>query len=147
MLNRKATKTIFFTYNFCSFSTSQWLIYALERIKKCSAGPKFRFPHQSPHSILRGLGGNVSPTWQVFQPAPGAFCCILVSPVQAIVYKLKSLIPTFFLVKVSLYCAKSLQPCLTLCDPMDRSPPGSSAHRILQARIPERVATPCSRFP
>ena len=25
--------------------------------------------------------------------------------------------------------------CLTLCDPMDRSPPGSSVHGILQARI------------
>ena len=25
-------------------------------------------------------------------------------------------------------CAKSLQSCLTLCDPMDCSPPGSSAH-------------------
>ena len=29
-------------------------------------------------------------------------------------------------------CAKSLQLCLTLCDPMDCSPPGSSAHGILQ---------------
>ena len=27
--------------------------------------------------------------------------------------------------------AKSLQPCPTLCDPMDNSPPGSSVHRIL----------------
>ena len=27
------------------------------------------------------------------------------------------------------------QSCLTLCDPMDCSPPGSSVHRILQARI------------
>ena len=27
--------------------------------------------------------------------------------------------------------------CLTLCDPMDCSPPGSSAHGILQARILE----------
>ena len=27
------------------------------------------------------------------------------------------------------------QSCLTLCDPMDCSPPGSSAHRILQGRI------------
>ena len=27
--------------------------------------------------------------------------------------------------------AKSLQSCLTLCDPMDSSPPGSSIHRIL----------------
>ena len=31
--------------------------------------------------------------------------------------------------------AKSLQSCLTLCDPVDYSPPGSSVHRILQARI------------
>ena len=29
------------------------------------------------------------------------------------------------------------QSCLTLCDPMDCSPPGSSAHGILQARILE----------
>ena len=26
------------------------------------------------------------------------------------------------------------QPCLTLCDPMDCSPPGSSVHEIFQAR-------------
>ncbi|CAM9547857.1 unnamed protein product [Rangifer tarandus platyrhynchus] len=39
-------------------------------------------------------------------------------------------------------CAKSLQLCLTLCDPVDRSPPGSSIHGILQARILEWVALP-----
>ena len=33
----------------------------------------------------------------------------------------------------------------TLCDPMDCSPPGSSAHGILQARILEWVAFPFSR--
>ena len=32
-------------------------------------------------------------------------------------------------------CAKSLQSCLTLCDPMKRSLSGSSVHGILQARI------------
>ena len=32
------------------------------------------------------------------------------------------------------------QSCLTLCDPMDYSQPGSSVHGILQARIPEWVA-------
>ena len=37
-------------------------------------------------------------------------------------------------------CAKSLQLCLSLCDPVDCSPPGSSVHRILQARILEWVA-------
>ena len=36
--------------------------------------------------------------------------------------------------------AKSLQSYLTLCDPMDSSPPGSSIHRILWARILEWVA-------
>ena len=37
------------------------------------------------------------------------------------------------------------QSCLTLCDPMDCSPPGSSVHRILQARILEWVAISFSR--
>ena len=41
-------------------------------------------------------------------------------------------------------CAKSLQSCLTFCDPMDCSPPGSSVHGILQARILEWVAIPFS---
>ena len=41
--------------------------------------------------------------------------------------------------------AKSLQSCLTLCDPMDCSPPGSSVHGILQARTLEWVAIPFSR--
>ena len=36
------------------------------------------------------------------------------------------------------------QSCLTLCDPMDYSPPGSSVHGILQARILEWVAIPFS---
>ena len=40
---------------------------------------------------------------------------------------------------------KSLQSCLTLCDAMDCSPPGSSVHGILQARILEWVAIPFSR--
>ena len=32
------------------------------------------------------------------------------------------------------------QSCLTLSDPMDCSPPGSSIHRIFQARVLEWVA-------
>ena len=36
--------------------------------------------------------------------------------------------------------AKSLQSCLTLCDPIDGSPPGSPIPGILQARTLERVA-------
>ena len=37
------------------------------------------------------------------------------------------------------------QSCLTLCNPMDCSPPGSSVHGILQARILEWAAIPFSR--
>ena len=33
--------------------------------------------------------------------------------------------------------------CLTLCDPMDCSLPGSSIHGVFQARILERVAISC----
>ena len=38
--------------------------------------------------------------------------------------------------------AKSLQSCLTLCDPRDSSPPGSSVHGICQARMLEWVPLP-----
>ena len=38
-----------------------------------------------------------------------------------------------------------VQSCPILCDPMDCSPPGSSVHRIFQARILEWVAILLSR--
>ena len=40
---------------------------------------------------------------------------------------------------------KPLQSCPTLCDPMDCSPPSSSVHGILQARILKWVAISFSR--
>ena len=42
-------------------------------------------------------------------------------------------------------CIQSLQLCLTLCDTMDCSLPGSSVHGILQTRILEWVAMPSSQ--
>ena len=47
----------------------------------------------------------------------------------------------------SLYCvhAKSPPSCVTLCDPMDCSPQGSSVHGIHQARLLEWVAMYSSR--
>ena len=47
--------------------------------------------------------------------------------------------------KLGCMYAKSLQSCLTLCNPMDCSLPGSFVHGILQARILGRVAIPFSR--
>ena len=41
---------------------------------------------------------------------------------------------------VTLYVLKSFSH-VRLCDPMDYSPPGSSVYGLLQARIPEWVAT------
>ena len=42
-------------------------------------------------------------------------------------------------------CMKSPQSCLTLCNHIDWSPPGSSVHGILQARILEWVTIPYPR--
>ena len=39
----------------------------------------------------------------------------------------------------------ALQPCLTLCNPVDYSRPGSSVHGVLQAKILEWVAIPFSK--
>ena len=39
-----------------------------------------------------------------------------------------------------------IQACPSLCNPMDCSPPGSSVHEILQARILEWVAASSSRW-
>ena len=55
---------------------------------------------------------------------------------------------TFFTVtSVYFVYANLLQSCPTLCDTMDYSPPASSVHRILQARILKWVAIPFSRGP
>ena len=46
----------------------------------------------------------------------------------------------FLLTVMTAAAAKSLQSCLTLCDPIDGSPPGSPVPGILQARTLEWVA-------
>ena len=53
----------------------------------------------------------------------------------------------FFLIQRPLFIVWSLSHDTTLCDPMDCSPPGSSIHRISQARILERIAISFSRGP
>ena len=56
--------------------------------------------------------------------------------------KTKALTIQTFVSKVKMLVAQS---CLTLCNPLDCSPPGSSVHGILQARILEWVAIPFSK--
>jgi len=50
-----------------------------------------------------------------------------------------------FLIGVKVKESEVTQSCLTLCDPMDCNPPGSSIHGIFQARILEWVAISFSR--
>ena len=46
----------------------------------------------------------------------------------------------YFYASLMIAAAKLLQLCLTLCDPIDGSPPGSPVPGILQARTPEWVS-------
>ena len=55
------------------------------------------------------------------------------------------MILTTFVGNSHFYTAKSLQSCLTLCDPTDGSPPGSPFPGILQARTLEWVAISFSK--
>ena len=49
-------------------------------------------------------------------------------------------IANVFIMTTATATAKSLQSCLTLCNSIDGSPPGSSVPRILQARTLEWAA-------
>ena len=74
----------------------------------------------------------------------GAWCRLLSMGSQRVGHDwATSLHFTSFLWYVS-YCLAS-KLCLTLCDPMDCSPPGSSIHRISQVRLLEWVAVSFSR--
>ena len=48
--------------------------------------------------------------------------------------------------KIKLFCCSVTKSHLTLCDPMDCSPPGSSLHVISQVRILEWAAISFSKF-
>ena len=48
-------------------------------------------------------------------------------------------------IEVQVCMCSVIQSCLTLCDPMDCSPPGFSAHGISQARILGWIAISSSR--
>ena len=73
------------------------------------------------------------------------FCCFPLSLLIQDVVFLKEKLPTTSLSSWKLVVVWLLWSCLTFCDPMDCSLPGSSVHGILQARILEWVAIPFSR--
>ena len=59
----------------------------------------------------------------------------LYNPISNFLYEKSSQV--FWDLKSHAAAAKSLQSYLTLCDPKDCSPPGSSVHGIFQARVLE----------
>ena len=112
-----------------------------------------------------------SPTWEVNHPFvphfPSISHLVAISVIRWTVRAITVLVfksPLFYLMRVPkhegsnagnsiilLLCLIVVvvvlvaQSCLTLCDPTDSNPPGSSVYGILQARILEWIATPFSR--
>ena len=76
------------------------------------------------------------------EPALGALFCILLRGRAGATFTLCFCRPSTWCTTLHVVRAKS---CPTLCSPVDCSPPGSSVHGILQARILEWVAISCSR--
>ena len=87
---------------------------------------------KGPHHYLQGCRG------------PLAVDVLQVSKLQAKTLPFLAPMWSSYLKLVCL-CARSLQSCLTLSNTMGCSPPGSSVHGILQARVLEWVAMPSSR--
>ena len=69
-------------------------------------------------------------------------CLISISPLTCLKSRLSHVVHLMATphLHAAAAAAKLLQSCLTLCDPIDGSPPGSSVPGILQARILEWVA-------
>ena len=86
--------------------------------------------HHSSEGSYTGEEGQEQPTQCGLGHAPGLSWHIRV-------HTTLHLLPLGVLV---IAAAKSLQSCLTLCDPIDGSPPGSPVCGILQARTLEWVA-------
>ena len=126
--------------------TASQLTCPLNEILKCSHATCRLRSLFAPHCLYtsRSLEQRHSASPQAGPTAAGADCAKLASlrsyHVSALHLPPPS-VPQCALVR----CAPSLQSCLSLCDPMGYSPPGSSVCRILQARILGWVAMPSSR--
>ena len=124
-----------------NFWNHQWCIYLTSLNKSCSC-PEVRFflleknsMHQRPHMVV----WMVHSEWQSWDLGT-----ILWWGRRS--FLTHSVFNAFsFLDIMVLWWSEVVQSCLTLCDPVDYSPPGSSVHGILQARILEWVAISFSR--
>ena len=105
--------------------------------------------YQTLHHLLGSCFSQTEvPGWDIFgspvvKTSPSSTGSVNSDPGQGVETPL-ALQPKKQNIKQKQYCnkfsAKSLQSCLTLCDPIDGSPPGSPVPGILQARTLEWVA-------
>ena len=86
-----------------------------------------------------GLPWPFCRTWHLLSPTPTHRLSGGCRPA------LQSYFPLLHLPWFSVHVRLVAQSCPMLCDPLDYSPPGSSVHGILQARILEWIAVSSSR--
>ena len=85
----------------------------------------------------RSSWGAVGPAWRTCPMGTLGLPCVLSRQVRHLVCDS---------LRIPNVCCRSVaQSCLTLCNPMDCSPPGSSVHGVSQERMLEWVAISSSR--
>ena len=98
--------------------------------------------HSNTSSPAQQLGGHRLVNWAFLVSNNRDHTAPLVNTLLGLMkYPMTSRMPETYLT----YSGVHAQSCLTLWDPMDYSPPGSSVHGILQERILEQVAMSSSR--
>ena len=115
------------------------------------------FPHKSCHGNERKRVGDLGSCWWIIRAqesgisihgycfrARGLFEGAVSLQVQECINRLGAVRHTHTHTNSIACVYKSLQSCLTLCDRMNCSPPSSSVHGILQARILEWITVSSS---
>ena len=122
-----------------------FVIYLLFFFKAYSTQYSQVFSHLSTHQTWPWLASKISGN-QVHLGCYGHRLKIILEFIKSEVCSFEKKRERIFILKITpavSACAAQLPP--TLCDPVDRSPPGSSGHGILQAGTLEWVAVSFSR--
>ena len=99
-----------------------------------------------PNIVIHTIQSDLQIQCDIYQNLSGIFCTNGKKKIPKLAWTLKGAkidkmtlkkkVGAFILHDFKACYAKSLQLCLTLCDPIDSSPPGSPVPGILQARTP-----------
>ena len=126
-----------------------WSVFQLPVMDKLWAPPAAALAWTMPPG--RGSGGDQAPLFIFLLQRVTFLCWLLHNFFRVLHDRLSHWDPlpiSSVCVCVCVYvcvCVLVAQLCLTLCDPVDYSPPGSSVQEISQARVLEWVAMPSSR--